>query len=26
MFEFSRDLKRLLAADGPRDGLTGGDA
>lgn len=26
MFEFSRDLKRLFAADGPRDGLTGGDA
>lgn len=26
MFEFSRDLKRLFFADGPRDGLTGGDA
>jgi tetratricopeptide (TPR) repeat protein len=26
MFEFSRELKRLLAADGPRDGFTGGDA
>ncbi len=26
MFDFSRDLKRLFATDGPRDGLTGGDA
>lgn len=25
MFEFGRDLKRLFATDGPRDGLTGGD-
>jgi tetratricopeptide (TPR) repeat protein len=25
MFEFSRELKRILASDGPRDGLTGGD-
>ena len=25
MFEFSRDLKRFLVTDGPRDGLTGGD-
>ena len=25
MFELSRDLKRLFAVDGPRDGLTGGD-
>jgi len=26
MFEFSRELKRLFSADGPRDGLTGGQA
>lgn len=26
MFEFSRELKRLFATDGPRDGLTGGQA
>ncbi len=26
MFEFSRDIKRLFAVEGPRDGLTGGDA
>ena len=26
MFEFSRELKRLFVADGPRDGLTGGQA
>jgi hypothetical protein len=26
MFEFGRELKRLFQADGPRDGLTGGDA
>ena len=25
MFEFSREWKRLPSADGPRDGLTGGD-
>ena len=26
MFEFGRELKRLFQADGPREGLTGGDA
>ncbi|HUO23580.1 MAG TPA: hypothetical protein VMU59_13780 [Caulobacteraceae bacterium] len=26
MFEFSRELKRLLVTDGPRDGVTRGDA
>ena len=26
MFEFGRELKRLFHADGPREGLTGGDA
>lgn len=26
MFEFSRELKRLFASDGPKDGLTGGHA
>jgi tetratricopeptide (TPR) repeat protein len=26
MFEFGRELKRLFQSDGPREGLTGGDA
>jgi tetratricopeptide (TPR) repeat protein len=26
MFELGRELRRLFSADGPRDGLTGGDA